>query len=581
VGRVVRVLPAVAGLDKEFDYFVPKELASEVRVGTVVRVDLHGRRVAAWVIADGVEPPVGVRLRPVARVTGWGPEPALLELAGWAAWRWAGRRDAMVATASPPGAVRALPPPALAPPASPTGAGEWEGLVERAVAAGAATIRVPPAADPTPIVALLAQRGSLLVIVPSATRAAGLAQRLRRAGAGVAVVPGEWAQARAGAAVVVGARAAAWAPCPGLAAVAVIDGHDEGLAQEQAPTWHATAVARERARRAGVPCVVTSGCPTLELVAAAPVLVPSRSTERSGWAALDVIDRRGDDPRLGLYSERLVKVVREAGRVVCVLNRTGRARLLACGACGELARCERCGAAVAEAVEAGAGAAAALVCPRCSTARPRVCAACGSTALKRLRVGVSRAREELETLAGRPVAEVTASTSELPGADVLVGTEAVLHRVRRADVVAFLDFDQELVAPRFRAGEQALSLLARAARVVGGRRSGGRVLVQTRLPEHPAIAAALFADPDRLAHAEMAMRQALRLPPTTAMAVVSGPGADAYAAGLTGLLGIELLGPDDGRWLVRAPDHQVLADALASVARPPERLRVEVDPLRV
>ena len=36
-----------------------------------------------------------------------------------------------------------------------------------------------------------------------------------------------------------------------------------------------------------------------------------------------------------------------------------------------------------------------------------------------------------------------------------------------ADAVAFLDFDQELLAPRYRAAEQALALLARAARLVG------------------------------------------------------------------------------------------------------------------
>jgi primosomal protein N' (replication factor Y) (superfamily II helicase) len=37
----------------------------------------------------------------------------------------------------------------------------------------------------------------------------------------------------------------------------------------------------------------------------------------------------------------------------------------------------------------------------------------------------------------------------------------------------------------------------------------------------------------------------------------------------------------EGRWLVRAADHRVLCDALAAVPRPPGRLRIEVDPLRV
>jgi primosomal protein N' (replication factor Y) (superfamily II helicase) len=63
---------------------------------------------------------------------------------------------------------------------------------------------------------------------------------------------------------VVGARAAAWAPAPDLAAVVVLDEHDEVWQEERVPTWHARDVAIERARRAGVPCVLVSPTPSLE-----------------------------------------------------------------------------------------------------------------------------------------------------------------------------------------------------------------------------------------------------------------------------------------------------------------------------
>jgi primosomal protein N' (replication factor Y) (superfamily II helicase) len=288
-----------------------------------------------------------------------------------------------------------------------------------------------------------------------------------------------------------------------------------------------------------------------------------------------VVDRRKEPPGLGLFSERLVAVVREAPRVVCVLNRKGRARLLACTACGELARCEKCDAAVEQLTEG------ALVCRRCGTERPVVCLACGATRFKVLRAGVARARDELERLAKRPVVEVTGDEpAPFPDAAVVVGTEAVLHRAGAADVVAFLDFDQELLAPRYRAAEEALGLLARAARLVGGRGAGGRVLVQTRVPGHEAVDAAVHADPGRLALVESARRAALRFPPEAALAIVSGEAAPAYVAGLGGD-GVDVLGPaSGGRWMVRAADHRHLCDRLASVPRPPGRLRVAVDPLR-
>ena len=299
---------------------------------------------------------------------------------------------------------------------------------------------------------------------------------------------------------------------PGAASIVVLDAHDEGLVQGQAPTWDAPSVAAERARLAAIPCLWVTPCPTVELLAAAKrVHVASASAERSGWAALDVVDCRREDPRAGLYSAGLVSVLRSDYRVVCVLNRKGRAQLSACDACGELAACEQCGAAVAVVGEG-------MVCRRCGTSRPMVCASCGSSVLRLLRVGVSRAREQLEALAGRPVGEVSAGSGPLPATPVVVGTEAVLYRegeLRRGGgvgAVAFLDFDQELLAPRYRAGEEALALLARASRLVGGRQRDGKVLVQTRVPGHPVIEAALLADPGRLAASEEAVRKALRLP---------------------------------------------------------------------
>jgi primosomal protein N' (replication factor Y) len=106
----------------------------------------------------------------------------------------------------------------------------------------------------------------------------------------------------------------------------------------------------------------------------------------------------------------------------------------------------------------------------------------------------------------------------------------------------------------------------------------GRVLVQTRVPKHEVLDAALHADPGRLAAIELPRRQALARPPFSALALVSGEGAAVLAGALEG---VEVSGPDgDGRWLVRAPDQTTLGDALGRVPRPPGRLRVEVDPLR-
>ncbi len=601
--RVARVLPDVVGIDKEFDYLVPDGAA--VHVGDVVRIALGPRRVGGWITALDVEPAPGRSLIALAKVSGRGPAADLVDLASWAAWRWAGRRAHFLRTASPPAVVRTLPAAldgssseAVVAPDHPV-----DPVVVEALAKPRGVLRLPPGADRYPLVlaacrAPSAVAGHTLVLCPSVGEARALGQRLRRDGVRTAVVAhdaggaagaGEWARARAGS-VVVGARAAAWAPVAGLARVVVLDEHDEVYQEESSPTWHARDVVIERARRAGAPCLLVSPLPTLEALAWGELVVPPRGDERAGWPRVEVVDQRDLDPSLGpLFSPALVQLVRGEGRVLCVLNRTGRARLLACTACATLARCAVCEAAVGQVDPAAGGEAATagvaeLACGRCGTVRPMVCLACGGARFKNLRLGVSKAREELEVLAREPVAEVTGASSAddpaLRSARLLIGTEAILHRVARADAVAFLDFDQELLALRYRAGEQALGMLARAGRLVRrGRGDRGRVLVQTRTPDHPALVAAVKADPGRLVEGEVPLRAALGLPPAMAMAIVSGQAAPAFVDALGSPAGVTIQGPVDGAWRLRAPTHQVLCDALAGVARPPGRLRLAVDPL--
>ncbi len=562
-------------LGRAFDYLVPDGMDGRVGVGSLVRITLHGRRVGGWVIGLDSTPPDGTVLQPLSKVTGWGPPPDLVDLADWAAHRWAGRPVAFLRTASPPRAVTGVPD-AWTPshPVPTTG----DQLAEAAFSTNGVwqptVLRLAPGADRFPLVLSACRRGDALVLLPSVGDAESLGVRLRRAGVPVAVMPDEWAQARGGA-TVVGARSAAWAPVVDLAAVLVLDEHDEAHKQEQTPAWHARDVVVERARRAGVPCVLASPCPSLEALEAGRLVTQPRSVEREGWPIVDVIDRRQDEPgRAGLYSPRLVELMRGGGRVLCVLNRKGRARLLACAACGEMAGCERCGAALGQ-TEPGT-----LTCLRCDLSRPTVCAACGGTRMKLLRVGVTRAAEELAALARTEVVEVTGESApgSLSEARIYVGTEAVLHQVPQADVVAFLDLDQELLAPRYRAAEEALALLARASRILGGRRRDGRLVLQTRLPEHEVVQAALHADPSRVSAAERERRRILGYPPSTAMAAVSGAAADEYVLGVEG---VDLLGPRDGTWLLRAPDHATLLSALEQAPRPAGRLRLDVDPLRV
>ncbi len=574
-GRVVRVIPDVPAIDREFDYLVPSSWeadgrADRIAVGSMVRVELASRRVAAWVVATDVEPPAGVKINPLLKLSGVGPDRELIDLASWAAWRWAGRRVPFLRAASPSRMLAGVGRGRTRQPVPSGPSDVFDDAFQNAVA----VVRTPPTDDGVSLALAACRLGDSLVIVSDMARARRMAIALRRAGVTVALGPDEWATA-AGGATVVGTRSAAWMPVPDLAAVLVFDEHEETLKEERTPTWHARDVALERAHRRGVPAVLSSPTPSLEALRAGRLLRPDRTSEREGWPIVDVLDRREDDPvKAGPFAERLAERLAGQGRVVCVLNRKGRSRLLACATCGEIVRSEDGTSSMIlldDRLETVDG----------SESRPIVCAHCGSTSLKNLRAGVTRAREELAALVGEPVDEITAADDAAPTTRVVIGTEAVLHRVDQAEVVVFLDIDQELLAPRQRAAEQALALLARAARLLGPRRDGGRLVLQTRQPEHEVVQAAVRADPSIVAVAERDRRKELGTPPYGAQVLVTGAGAEEFIASFGQPDGVRIRGPLDDKWLLRADEHGVLLDALAVTPRPAARLRVEVDPLRV
>ena len=188
-------------------------------------------------------------------------------------------------------------------------------------------------------------------------------------------------------------------------------------------------------------------------------------------------------------------------------------------------------------------------------------------------------------LLGEPVAEVSGPARSPAGprdvdSRVAIGTEAALHRLPEADLVAFLDFDQELSATRYRANEQAMALLVRAARLVGPRSGGGRILVQTRQPDHPVLQAAGTADPGLLSTHDRALRQQLGFPPFGVLAEIAKSAAPAFIERLGRPLGLDIAEVGEKRWIIRAADRDHLLDTLDAVERPPGRLRLAIDPLR-
>lgn len=568
--KVARVVVDVTGVDKPFDYRIPEEIEARVEVGTRVRVPLHGREVPGWVMAVVGEADVDVapeRLLSIVKVSSRGPAPDVVALVEWAVQRYASRRRPFFVSAAPPNNVARLVSSRYSPRDRTTTDATIAELLQR----GGGVVRSGVTESGVDAVVAAASRGPVLVVAPTLARARLVAAECRRHRLTTAVLPDDWVAAASGVDVVVGARSGVWASVPGIAGIVVLDEHDDTLQEERAPTWHARDVAIERARQAQIPCVLVSPIPTVAALhwAGDRVVV---SAQANHWPPVRLVDRNRDERwASSLVTSELVALLRDhTKRVVCVLNVKGRAGALACNECRTVARCEVCEAAVAQTDEHT------LHCPRCGAQRPVVCMQCGSQKMRAIRIGISRLRDEMEAAAGRAVQEVKPTTSTLdPQVSVFVGTEAVLHRVDHADAVVFLDIDAELLAPRFRASEQALSLLVHGARLV----PNGEVVVQTTVPQHEVLVG--LASGDLAAHhaAESQRRKRLSLPPFGALAEVSGKGAAEMSSQLSRSLLVQVSTGED-RVLVRANSWEDLSEALRQVDRPKERVRVVIDPPR-
>jgi primosomal protein N' (replication factor Y) (superfamily II helicase) len=166
----------------------------------------------------------------------------------------------------------------------------------------------------------------------------------------------------------------------------------------------------------------------------------------------------------------------------------GQAR--ACRACGEPATCSVCGGSIV--IEDGAPA-----CHGCGA--PGRCANCESSRFGIERGGTERVAEWAGRMTPLPV-EIEAADGSFhrPGdRRVLVGTARSVNDLGplSLDLVAILDPDRALIRPGVHAAERAVATWMEAGAWARPRAEGGRILVQTRRPGHPALQALIRWDP--------------------------------------------------------------------------------------
>ncbi len=348
-----------------------------------------------------------------------------------------------------------------------------------------------------------------------------------------------WKQIAAGKVqVIVGARSAVFAPAPNLGLIVLDEEHDGSFKQDKAPRYHARDVADFRARDQRVPLILGSATPSLEswqrsLNNQYRKLTLEKRVLDLPLPDVATIDMRvdfGGRRRFGPISQKLRQEIdvtlKAGGQVILLLNRRGFSTRIQCPACGYVEICPDCEIPLTH-HHVGAKA----ICHFCDygIAQPEVCSQCKNPAIRFTGLGTQKLEAHVRaTFPEATVLRMDTDTMKRPGShekalakfragevQILLGTQMIAKGLDFPNVtlVGVVNADTALHLPDFRASERSFGLVTQVAGRTGRGEQGGRVLVQTFNPEHPAIVAATRHDYLGFAAGELPQRAELGYPP--------------------------------------------------------------------
>ena len=369
--------------------------------------------------------------------------------------------------------------------------------------------------------------------------------------------------------VVVGARSAIFAPLPRLGLIVIDEEHENSFKQDCTPRYHAREVARKRAEFENVPLILGSATPSLEswfeaaedktadgrwqtaaenaaapLASAALCPLPSavllsmpHRVKNLQLPKVDVVDLR-EEVRLrttrGAIHRQLHQAIHETlvakGQIILLLNRRGFSTQIQCPACGEAVKCPNCDVSLTHHKTEEIA-----LCHYCDyqIPVPKECPKCRFVSIRYSGFGTQKLETEIksrfpnasvlrmdtDTMQGHGAHERALSQFRSGQVQILLGTQMIAKGLDFPNVtlVGVINADTALHLPDFRAAERTFHLITQVAGRTGRGEKGGRVIIQTFSPDHPAILAAAKHDYNKFVQQELPVRKLLGYPPYSKM----------------------------------------------------------------
>ena len=409
------------------------------------------------------------------------------------------------------------------------------------------------------IIRAVLERGQqVLILVPEITLTPQLEERFRRRFA-VSIAQSHsklsdkqrqtaWLQMQQGeCSILLGTRSALFTPLKNPGLIILDEEHDASFKQQEGFRFSARDIAVVRGKLLHIPVLLGSATPSLESL---------HNVDKQRYQLLHLPDRAGSaiEPVLQLMdirnkrmqeglSKPLVEEIRRTlaknEQVLLFLNRRGFAPTLICHGCGWVARCQRCDANLVIHFDEER-----LRCHHCGKEQRLIkqCPACKTGELTPLGLGTERVEMVLaELFADKVIVRLDRDSTQRKGSlesylqqinqgkvDIILGTQMLAkgHHFPNVTLVAILDVDSGLFSIDFHAAEKLAQMIVQVSGRAGRAEKPGKVIMQTRQPEHSLLTTLIRQGYRSFAKTALAERKEALLPPFSYQALLRVQAAD-------------------------------------------------------
>ncbi len=388
--------------------------------------------------------------------------------------------------------------------------------------------------------------------------------------------------------LVIGTRSAIFTPMPALGLIVIDEEHDASLKQMDGVRYSARDTALMRAHTANIPIILGSATPSLESLHNCTLkkftrLPLSQKALTSTPLHYHILDIRNQVLQHGLAAPAMAAIkqhLHQGNQVLVFINRRGFSPVLLCHQCGWMVDCRACDSHLTlhRAINR-------LICHHCGQTQPvpNRCQTCQGRELLPVGVGTQRVHDYLTTqfpdttvlrVDRDEVSKKQALNEHLAristgDAQLIVGTQMLAkgHHFPRLTLVVVLDTDNGFYNQDFRALERLGQLLTQVAGRAGRAEFPGLVIIQTHLPQHPALNLLIQKGYEPFAQSLLTMRKQADMPPYHFLAVMRAQGRDKPTL-------LQFLHTVKDH--LQATDVQVLGPAPAPLARKADQHRMQL-----